>query len=123
MGMDLVAIDGERVVGHVLGAFGDLDGQPLLAVAPLSVTPDRQGEGIGTALMNELLRRAQDRGLPAVVLLGSAEYYRRFGFEPAGRLGIVYPPVGPDSPHFMVRRLDAYDPGLRGVFRFRWEAS
>ena len=50
-GLDSVAIDGAVIVGHVLGAAGDLGGQSALAVAPLCVAPSRQLEGIGSALM------------------------------------------------------------------------
>ena len=54
--------------------------------------------------MAEVLRRADEAACPLVVLLGDPGYYRRFGFEAAGpRCRCVYPPVGPDDPHFMVR--------------------
>jgi putative acetyltransferase len=71
--------------------------------------------------MGELLGRADAQGWPLAVLLGDPLYYRRFGFEPAGRLGIVYPSVGEDDPHFQVRRLATYLPTLRGKFTYCWE--
>jgi putative acetyltransferase len=122
-GMDLVAADGAAIVGHVLGAVGELGGNPALAVAPLCVTPSRHGEGIGSGLMIELLRRAEAAGWPFVLLLGSPRYYERFGFEPSGPLGIYYRPVGPGDPHFQVRRLRPFDPSLRGEFVYCWEAA
>jgi predicted N-acetyltransferase YhbS len=61
-------------------------------------------------------------GWPAVVLLGEPSYYRRFGFEPAGSAGIVYPPVGPDSPHFQVRRLSGRR-SPEGRFTYGWESG
>ena len=42
---------------------------------------------------------------PLLVLLGDPAYYGRFGFEPAGPLGLSYLPVGADNPHFQARRL------------------
>ena len=66
-----VAFEGPRVIGHVLGAIGHLGDRPVVGIAPLSVTPSRQNEGIGTALMNELLNRADMTGLPLVLLLDS----------------------------------------------------
>jgi putative acetyltransferase len=92
-----------------------------VGVAPLSVWPDRHRQGIGTALMTELLGRAERAGTPLVVLLGSPAYYARFGFEPSGPSGISYPPVGRDDPHFQVRWLAGRDPTLRGAFRYCWE--
>jgi putative acetyltransferase len=88
-GLDLVAVEDGEVRGHVLGAHGDLGGRDVVGVAPLAVVPSHHHEGIGTALMTELLGRAERAGLPFVVLLGNPDYYGRFGFEPSGPLGIV----------------------------------
>jgi putative acetyltransferase len=120
-GLELVAEEEEAVVGHILGARGDLGGREVLAVAPLAVSPSHQRRGAGSALMEELLRRAEASGHPLVVLLGDPAYYSRFGFEPAGPLGISYLPVGAGNPHFQVRRLAAYDPSYRGNFTYCWE--
>ncbi len=119
--LELVAeVDGV-VVGHVLCALGDLEGTALPSVAPLAVAPTAQGRGIGTALVTEVVRRAETAGYPALVLLGSDRYYRRFGFEPAGTVGVVYAPVGPASPYFQIRRLAGFGPSLRGEFAYHWE--
>jgi putative acetyltransferase len=119
--LELVAVDDGAVIGHVMAAPGDLGGRKAVAVAPLAVVPSHQGEGVGSALMTELLRRAQAAGLPLVVLLGDPRYYGRFGFEPSGPLDITYPPVGPQSPYFQVRRLPGYDASYRGTFTYCWE--
>ena len=120
-GLDLVAHDGELIIGHVLGDVGDLGGHPIVAIAPLAVEPGHQGTGVGTALMQELLRRAEQAGWPVVFVLGDPRYYGRFGFEPSGPLDITYPPVGPGDPHFMARRFADYDDSLRGTFSYCWE--
>jgi putative acetyltransferase len=120
-GLDLVAADGTSILGHVLGGVGRLGGKPAIAVAPLCVMPSRQGQGVGTALMNDLLGRADALGWPMVLLLGNPGYYQRFGFEPSGPLGIYYLPVGKDDPHFQVRRLRRFDLSLCGEFVFCWE--
>lgn len=119
--IELVATEGERIVGHVLGAAGTVDGTRLLAVAPLGVVPDRQGQGVGSALMHEVIAQAEAAGWPAVVLLGAPAYYSRFGFEPAWREGIVYPPMPPKDPHFQLRRLSTYKGSIAGSFRYCWE--
>ena len=119
--IDLVAIRDGEIAGHVLGAAGVLNGAPLLAVAPLAVAPAHQGQGIGSLLMTDLLRRADDAGWPAAVLLGNPQYYQRFGFEHAGRAGVDYPPVGSESPYFQIRRLSRYTSSLQGSFAYCWE--
>jgi putative acetyltransferase len=119
--LELVALAGESVVGHVLAAFGDLDGSPIVGIAPLAVAPARQRSGVGTALMRELLERAERAGLPMVVLLGEPAYYSRFGFEPAWPLGITYRPAGTASPHFLLRRLAGFAGSPRGEYVYCWE--
>ena len=121
-GLELVATRGDQVVGHVLGARADLGGTQVAGIAPLAVAPAHQGGGIGTALMTDVLARAEAAGIPLVGLLGSPAYYGRFGFEASGPLGITYQPVGADNPHFQVRRLAGYTPAVRGDFTYCWES-
>ncbi len=120
--LELVAVVGGVVVGHVMAARGDIGGREAVGIAPLAVTPTHQGTGVGSALMTELLRRAETAGLPLVVLLGDPGYYGRFGFEASGPLGINYRPVGEGNPNFQVRRLAGYDSSYRGDFTYCWES-
>jgi putative acetyltransferase len=120
-GLELVAVDGNSIVGYVVGARGDLGGRQVVGVAPLAVSTSHQKRGTGSALMRELLDRAEESEYPLVVLLGDPAYYGRFGFEPSGPLGISYLPVGEGNPHFQVRRLTTYDPSYRGRFTYCWE--
>ena len=117
--LQLVAEADGELIGHVLVSQAYLGGRSVPAIAPLSVRPDRQRSGVGTALMAEVLALADAQGRPLVALLGHPSYYPRFGFEPGRPLGAVYAPV--DSPAFMIRRLSAYDSSWRGPFRFGWE--
>lgn len=106
-------IDGE-LVGHVMLTYAYLDGRRVLSLAPLAVQVGRQRDGIGTALTREALAKADERGEPMCIVLGHPSYYPRFGFEPARAYGIEPPdPAFPDEA-FMVVRLRAYDPALRG---------
>jgi len=120
-GLELVAVKGKVVVGHVLGARGRLGSPGVVAVAPLCVSPDWQHQGIGSALMTELLDRAEQQRWPAVVVLGNPAYYGRFGFQPAGPLGVVYETVRRDSPFFQMRPLSSFDSSIGGTFQYCWE--
>jgi putative acetyltransferase len=110
--------DGD-VSGHVVcsrGAVG-ADSAPALALGPLSVRPDRQRRGVGQALMHAVLGAADALGEPLVALLGSVEYYKRFGFRLAGEYGITAGP--PDwTAHFQVRVLTGYNRAVRGEFAY-----
>jgi putative acetyltransferase len=118
--LSLVAEDEGRIVGHVMYSYSTLEGSDarLLQLSPLSVVPDRQGEGIGAALTRESLRLAEERGEPLVLVLGHPTYYPRFGFRRASTLGLEAPnPDWPDEA-FMAAPLGAYDPSLRGRVTF-----
>lgn len=92
----LVAVDGAVVVGHAmvtdsLVAAEDGSAGRVATLSPLSVTPARHGEGIGSALVAAVTRRCRDLGEPALALEGSPRYYGRFGFGPALAHGLVLP--------------------------------
>ena len=55
-------------------------------LGPVSVRPDLQGQGFGSALIREGLSRLKSLGAAGCVLLGSPLYYSRFGFEPYAKL-------------------------------------
>jgi len=83
--VELVADEDGEITGHVLLSalalfIGD-EPVPSLALAPLSVRPDRQRRGIGTALTDVALDVARAREWQAVVVLGDPAYYQRFGFS------------------------------------------
>ena len=56
-------------------------GKAALLLGPLAVAPELQGEGLGRAMMREAIWRAACRGHGAVLLVGDAAYYERFGFS------------------------------------------
>src|SRR5918992_5702894 len=116
LSMVATELDG-TVVGHVLATRGHVDGAPALALAPLSVHPDRQRRGVGSALMHAILGAADALGEPLVALLGSPRFYERFGFRPSTDYRIQ-PPVPQWRPYFQVRPLSAYDSTSQGTFTY-----
>lgn len=102
-----------RVVGHVLFTAVRLQSgrQSISAqiLAPLAVSKEHQGEGIGGSLINEGLKRLAASGVGLVFVLGRPDYYRKFGFGPAGVLGYEapYPIPMAHEDAWMVRELKA----------------
>ena len=114
--LSLVAELERVVVGHVMLSYVELgeDSRRVLELGPMSVSPEQQRNGIGSALVEEALRRSDDRGEPLVLVLGHPTYYPRFGFRPASELGIAPPEPEIRDEVFMAVPLRAYDPSLRG---------
>jgi len=90
--ISLVAEDNGEIVGHIMfspvahSMDADLS---LMGLAPMAVSPDRQKEGIGSALIEAGLERCSAMEVVAVVVLGHPNYYPRFGFLPSSKYGIA----------------------------------
>ena len=114
--ISLVWEENGEILGHTMLSRMAMGEHRPFQLSPLSVAPSDQGRGIGSALVREALRLADEAGEPAVLLLGHPAYYPRFGFEPATPLGILAPGEFGDA--WMAAKLRAYDPSYRGQVVF-----
>ena len=114
--LSLVAVSEGQSLGHVISSYVDVvpGTSRVLQVGPLAVVPSHQRRGIGTALMQETIRIADELGEPLLLIEGSPTYYGRFGFSRADAVGIEPPPEARGPQYFMIRPLGAYDSTLRG---------
>lgn len=104
----LVAVDDDEIIGHVVATRAHVDSSPALGIGPVSVRPQRQGTGVGSALMHAVLGAADASGESVVGLLGEPRFYARFGFVPATTTAVAAPdPAWGD--YFQVRTLTDYD--------------
>src|SRR5262245_52193770 len=87
----------------------------VLVLSPMSVRPDWQRRAVGSRLITATLEVVKARSIPMVFLEGHPAYYPRFGFEPAGVIGIVAPSLRIPADAFMANRLPAYDPTMTGT--------
>ena len=80
-GLSLSAVAEGRLVGTVRLWHVSVGGIPALMLGPLAVEASSRQLGVGAALMDHALAAAKARGHRAVILLGDAPYYARFGFS------------------------------------------
>jgi putative acetyltransferase len=119
--VSLVAdVDG-AIVGHIVFSkvwLAGRDDLSIMGLGPMAVAPDYQRKGIGSALVRAGLTNCKQLGCQAVVVVGHAEYYPRFGFSPAVGYAIRCEYDVPDDV-FMVAELEAgVLRGASGVVRY-----
>ena len=90
--LSLVATVDDEIVGHIICSKAEVrqDGNKLsvLNLGPISVQPEHQRQGVGKALINEMIIKAKDLGYGAILFFGRPEYYPQFGFVEASEFFI-----------------------------------
>lgn len=119
-GLSLVAEMDGKLVGHILFTRAEAGGAAVLALAPLSVLPEYQRRGVGTALIREGHRIANELGYGYSIVLGSETYYPRAGYLPADTFGIKAPFDVPRE-NFMACKLSEDAPAVQGTVRYAKE--
>jgi len=76
------AMDGDELIGmgRVLG-----DGVFTFYIGNVMVRPDRQNEGVGSAIMDKIMEHVDDCAVPGAIasllsIKGKEDFYSRFGF-------------------------------------------
>ena len=114
LSVSLVAIDGNDLVGQITFSPAGSDGTTgdWYSLGPVSVHPDRQGEGIGGALIEAGMKAIQALGAAGSVLTGDPGYYARHGFV----LSPAHRPDNESAENFMLRTIGNARPA--GKFSF-----
>jgi putative acetyltransferase len=112
----VAAIDG-AVVGHVVTTRGFIGDVPVLGLGPIGVLPSYQRQGVGLALIHATIGAAEALDEPLIALLGSPDYYTRFGFVTSTTIGVTAPEPAWGKA-FQVRALTAYRSDIQGRFRY-----
>jgi putative acetyltransferase len=117
--VELVTASDAAIQGHILYSplAIERDGAAIraAALAPVAVLPGFQGRGIGGELIRAGNVRCAALGLEAIVVLGHANYYPRFGFSAQIAESLQAPFSGP---HFMALELKPGALGAGGKVRY-----
>ncbi|MFI1801625.1 GNAT family N-acetyltransferase [Streptomyces sp. NPDC020379] len=117
-GLSVVSAAGSgELVGHALLTRCHIGDTPALCLAPVSVRPEYQRSGAGSAAIRAALAAAKDLGERYVVVLGHPAYYPRFGFTRASTYGIGLSIDVPDEA-LMAMALDEAHPLPSGTVRY-----
>ena len=90
-GLAFVAVRRGKIIGTVRLWHVSAGGVPALVLGPLAVDPACRALGVGAALMRHALGAAAARGHGAVILLGDAPYYARFGLSTEATAALALP--------------------------------
>ena len=108
-GLSHVARDRDGILGGAIRYWPvRVAGSDVLLLGPVAVHPTRQGEGLGAILMD------------AVMLVGDAPYYQRFGFTRLDHV-VMPPPTNPERVLGRALVTGAWD-RIEGDVR-RWDAA
>ncbi|MFP7300177.1 GNAT family N-acetyltransferase [Neobacillus niacini] len=109
--LSLIAVHQEthEILGHILLSRIEIknghSSVGSLALAPVSVLPEYQNQGIGKLLIERSLTIAKNIGFHSVVVLGHPTYYPKLGFKPSSQWGIT-PPFDVAKEYFMALELE-----------------
>lgn len=114
--LSMVAEVGGQVVGHILLTRINIKAKhedfESLALAPVSVLPEFQNQGMGGKLISAAHDKARALGFKSVILIGHAQYYPRFGYRTIDQYGITLPFEAPGE---NCMALELVEDGLNGI--------
>jgi putative acetyltransferase len=120
--ISLVALVDDQVVGHIsfspvsiespMGTFN------AMGLAPMSVKPEYQNQGIGSQLVRAGLDQCARIGETNIVVLGHPRYYPRFGFVPASQKGLRCEYDVPDDTFMVLELAPGSLAGRTGLVRY-----
>jgi len=120
--LSLVAVEDEIIIGHILVTklliVSKSQEHESLALAPVSVLPAHQRNGIGGQLIRHAHMIAKSIGYKSIVLIGHKEYYPRFGYVQADSFGISFPFEAPVEHCFAIKLVENGLHGVSGIVKY-----
>ncbi len=117
--LELIALSKKAIIGHILFTKVIIKGETkefeVLSLAPLSVLPSHQNQGIGSSLTIKGLEECKRLNFGIVNVLGHPTYYPRFGFKPASLYGIKALFEAPDEAFMIMELVPGALKGVSGV--------
>lgn len=120
--LSLVAELEGKVIGHILfftiWIYNGNTKNQSLSLAPMSVLPEFQNQGVGGKLVSAGLKTAKKLGFKSVIVLGHPAYYPRFGFSLASKWDIKAPFDVPDEAFMAIELVEGKLDGISGIVEY-----
>lgn len=117
----LVAEENGEVIGHILFTHvtveSPVSSSPAVILAPLAVLKEHHGNGAGSALVREGIRRTTAAGYKLMLVYGH-RFYERFGFTLAHEKGIFRPNPKQGAVVRMLELVGGGSDGVMGVIKY-----
>lgn len=111
-----------EIAGHILFTklkiVNNTETFETLALAPVSVQPDFQNQGIGRQLILRGHSIAKELGYKSVILIGHENYYPKFGYEKTSNFGISFPFEIPEVNGMAVELIKDGLKNINGVVKY-----
>lgn len=112
-----------KLLGHILftpvDLLGDTSGLRIIGLGPMAVLPTHQNQGVGSALVKAGIQRCLAKDYDAIVVLGHAHYYPRFGFVPSVQYGITSEYKVPDDVFMILELKQNALQGRHGTIKYQ----
>ncbi|WP_239406495.1 GNAT family N-acetyltransferase [Erysipelatoclostridium sp. An15] len=118
--LSLVATSNGKIVGYIMFTKVKIGDSIQLALAPLAVLPEYQRKGIGSTLIKEGHKIANDLGYDYSIVLGSEKYYPKMGYLPAINYRIM-PSFEVPNENFMACKLNEKAANISGIVEYAKE--
>lgn len=120
--LSLVAVQDEKVVGHVLITPVTIHAEDsqwdAVALGPMAVLPSHQNQGVGATLIRAAFEELKRMGQFVVIVLGHPQYYPRLGFVPSKPLGIRWEIDVPEEVFMVAELTEGALNGRMGIVRY-----
>lgn len=120
--LSLVFVMNELVVGYILltkiKIINSNSSYDSLALAPVVVLPNYQGNGIGGHLIEFAHQKARELGFESVILLGHPTYYPKFGYLKASEFDIQLPFDVPDENCMAIELIPDALKNVKGIVEY-----
>ncbi len=120
--LDLVLEVGGEIIGHIMFVHSNIKTEsgvllPIVTFGPISISPEKQGQGWGTILLRYAMEQTRNMGFGAIAITGNPAFYGKSGFVAGKDLGIVYE-EDPEADYFLIAELKpGFLSDLSGTFR------